>query len=49
MDITILYAAIGVAAVGMIAISAAPRIMRSLLTPSAGARREVYVQSARRP
>ena len=49
MEASFLYGAVAVAILGIVAISvAAPRIIRSLLTPSLSARRSVYTPDPQR-
>lgn len=47
MDMTVVYAAVAVTTLGVVVFAAAPRLIRSLLTPSFEARREVYSPSRR--
>ena len=47
MDITIVYAAVAASTLGIVILTAAPRLIRSLLTPTLESRRSVYSPARR--
>lgn len=47
MDITIVYAAVAASTLGIVILTAAPRLIRSLLTPSLARGRTVYSPARR--